>query len=84
MTKPAHPREANDQRDNSTRKKRTRRPSLRGVVAQARRAGVVIGSIKVAPDGSITIVPGVEKSTHGTASAGQEGQDTASDDWDVL
>lgn len=59
-------------------KKRIRRPSLRDVLTQARRAGVVIGSIQVAPDGRITIVPGVAEN-----SAPAESDDTASD-WDVI
>jgi hypothetical protein len=59
-------------------KRRIRRPSLRDVLTQARRAGVVIGLVQVAPDGSITIVPSVEEK-----SAPAESDDTASD-WDVI
>lgn len=37
---------------------RKRKPSLRSVLAQSRRAGVEVGSYTVATDGSITIHPG--------------------------
>jgi hypothetical protein len=39
-------------------KLRKRKPTLRGVLAQAKRAGVAIASIELAPDGRIVVVPG--------------------------
>jgi hypothetical protein len=50
------------------RKKRVRKPTLRGVLAQAARAGVSVASFEVAPDGRIVIVPGQPPFRNGESS----------------
>ena len=40
------------------KRRRPRRPTIAGVLAQTSKAGVAVMAATIAPDGSITIVPG--------------------------
>lgn len=61
MAKTPFPFEFTDREDwppaKRRRKRRIRRPTMRSVIAAAKKAGVEVGQVQVMPDGAIVIVP---------------------------